>query len=282
MAKTSIAGNKTKGIIINIGAILICGAFLFPLYWILVSSFKSDAEIFATPQTLFPSIINFNAYISQFTGTNSAARPFVNSAIIATSSMCLSLLLGIPSAYGLARFKIRGKKFFILTFLVTQMLPVSLVLTPLFIIYNKMNILNTYVSPILSCATIGIPFIVLILRPYFLSCPKELEDAAKIDGCQIFSAFIRIMLPISYPGVVTAATFSFLFGWNDLIYSMTFNNAENMRPATAGIYHFMNKYGTQWNKIMAYGVMLVLPVVLIFIFLQRYIISGLTNGAVKG
>ncbi|MBZ4646508.1 MAG: multiple sugar transport system permease protein [Epulopiscium sp.] len=282
MAKVLKMNSRTKIVLINIVALLICAVFLFPLYWIVISSLKSDAEIFKTPQTLFPSEIYFDSYISQFIGPNSALRPFINSSIVAISSMILSLLLGIPAAYGLARFKIRGKKFIILTFLTTQMLPVSLVLTPLFLIYSKLGFLNSYISPILSCSTIAIPFIVLILRPYFLSCPKELEDAAKIDGCRIFSAFIRIMLPISYPGVVTAAAFAFLFAWNDLIYSMTFNNAEVMRPATAGIYHFMNKYGTQWNKIMAYGVLLVLPVILIFIFLQRYIISGLTNGAMKG
>lgn len=282
MAKASSMSRNTESFLLNLFAVAVCLVFLFPIYWIFISSLKSNAEIFRTPQTLFPSELHFETYINQFTGSYNAFRPFINSAVIAVGSLIISLVLGIPCAYGLARFKFPGKKPIILTFLTTQMLPVSLVLTPLFLIYSKLRLLNSYISPMLSCATIAIPFIVLILRPYFLSCPKELEDAAKIDGCRVFMAFVRIMIPISTPGVITAAAFSFLFGWNDLIYSMTFNNTETMRPATAGIYHFMNKYGTQWNKIMAYGVLLVLPVLLIFIFLQRYIVSGLTNGAIKG
>lgn len=121
----------------------------------------------------------------------------------------------------------------------------------------------------------------LILRTYFLGLPKELEDSAKIDGCNTLTAFIRIMLPISYPGIIMTAAFSFLFAWGDLAYSLTFITTPAKRTMTAGIYYFMGKYGMEWNKIMAFGVILVLPVVLIFIFLQKYIIGGLTSGAVK-
>jgi multiple sugar transport system permease protein len=191
-------------------------------------------------------------------------------------------LLAIPGAYGLARFKLKGSKLFILLFLVTQMLPSTLLLTPLFLTFNKLGLIDTYLAPILADMTIGIPFVILILRTYFLALPKELEDSAKIDGCNAFTSFIRIMLPISYPGIIMCAVFSFLFAWGDLAYSLTFIESENMRSLTAGIYNFIGKYGIQWNCIMAYGTVITLPVLAIFIFLQKYIVSGLTNGAVKG
>lgn len=263
-------------------AVIICCIFLFPIYWIIISSLKTNAEIFQSPQTLFPRRIQFHAYYDQIFGPNSIIGPLLNSIIIAISSMLVSMILGIPAAYGLARFKIKGNKAFILTFLITQMLPATLVLTPLFLIYKNLRLLNTYLAPIFSDSTIAIPFIVLILRPYFLSLPRDLEDSAKIDGCNTFTAFIRIMLPISYPGLITAISFAFLFAWNDLIYAMTFVNIAEMRPLTAGIYHFMDLYGTEWNKIMAYAVFLVTPVIIIFIFLQKYIVSGLTSGSIKG
>ncbi len=273
---------RRRSIFLNVTAIIISCIFLFPLYWLIISSLKTNAEIFQSPQTLFPSQIQFTAYYDQLFGPNSIIGPFLNSLIIATSSMIVSMLLGVPAAYGLARFKIKGGKLFILTFLITQMLPATLVLTPLFLIYKGLGFLNTFLAPIFSDSTIAIPFIVLILRPYFLSLPKDLEDSAKIDGCNTFTAFVRIMLPLSYPGLITAISFAFLFAWNDLIYAMTFMNIAEMRPLTAGIYHFMDMYGTEWNKIMAYGMFLVAPVIIIFVFLQKYIVSGLISGSVKG
>jgi len=275
--------NIKKSILLNIIAILICGVFLFPLYWLIVTSMKFEVDIFKSPPSLFPERFYFDSYIDQFKNTEySIFQAFGNSTIISVLTMVLATILAIPAAYGLARFKFRGKKFIILSFLVTQMLPATLLLTPLFIIFKKLNILNTFISPILSDATMGIPFSVLILRTYFLSIPKELEDSAKIDGCGYFTAFIKIMIPISYPGVIVSCVFSFLFAWGDLAYSLTFINKQQMRPITAGIYNFLGYHGTSWNNLMAFGFVSILPVVLIFIFMQKYIISGLTSGSVKG
>ncbi|VBB05739.1 Hypothetical protein LUCI_0950 [Lucifera butyrica] len=272
---------KQRNILLSVVAVVIGVIFLFPLYWIVACSFKPDVEIFASHPTYIPHVLTLDAYISQFSGESNIIRAFANSSIVAIMSTVLSFILAVPAAYGLARFPMRGAKLFIMLFLVTQMLPVTLILTPMFLIYKNMGILNTYLAPALSDATISIPFIVLILRTYFLSLPKELEDSAKIDGCNTFTAFIRIMLPISYPGLIMAAAFSFLFAWGDLAFALTFTSSPEMRPMTATIYNFMGKYGMEWNKIMAFGTMLVLPVVVIFVTLQKYIVSGLTNGAVK-
>ncbi|UJF32133.1 carbohydrate ABC transporter permease [Paenibacillus hexagrammi] len=269
--------------VLNTVALLITCAFLFPLYWMVVTSLKPEADIFLAHPSYFPEHIQWASYTSQLIGANNnILHSFVNSAIISVSTMVIATVLAIPAAYGLARFQTPWKKLFILLFLVTQMLPSSLILTPLFIEFKNLHILNTFWAPIFADATIGIPFSVMILRTYFISLPKELEDSAKIDGCNTFTTFLRIMLPIAIPGVVVAAVFSFLYAWGDLIYALTFISKPEMRPVTAGIYNFLGYQGISWNNIMAFGVVSVLPVILIFIFIQKYIVSGLTNGAVKG
>lgn len=207
---------KQKNRINNGIAVLVVIIFLFPIYWVVVSSLKIDQEIFRKPPTLIPYQPTLTAYIQQFTGSSSVFRPFLNSVIVAVGSMVICLALSVPAAYGLARYKVKGSKFFMLVFLVTQMLPASLVLTPLYLIYSKLGLLNNYLAPILSTATVSVPFVILMLRPIFLNCPIELEEAARIDGCNRLSAFIRIIVPISKPGIVTAFSFGFIMAWNDL------------------------------------------------------------------
>lgn len=270
-----------KEIILSVIGILITIVFLFPLLIIFFSSFKSEAEIFSQTTTLLPQTIDFSSYTDQFKNGN-ILKSFLNSFIIAIFSTMLSLILSIPCAYGIARFKIPFKKSILLVFLMTQLLPTSLILTPLFIMFTKLKIINSYIGPIIATATISIPFTILIMRTIFIRMPKELEEAGKIDGCNPLQIFVKIFLPISKPGLITAASFSFIMAWNDLIFSMTFNNKENLRPMTAGIYHFITTYGTQWNRIMAYSVLLVLPVVIIFVLLQKYIVGGILEGSVKG
>lgn len=275
--------NSTRGrLLYNIAAVLICAVFLFPLYWMISSSFKTELEIFQTPVSFFPKSLNFSAYFEQVREDYNIFRNFLNSIIISGTAMLIAVALSIPAAYALARFRFKGRKAIILSFLITQMLPTSLTLTPLFIIFKNMGLYNTYLAPGIADATIAIPFSVLILRTYFVTIPRELDEAAKVDGCNAFSAFVRIMIPISLPGVVVCIIFSTLFAWADLMYAFTFINKPEMWPVTSGVFNFMQRYGTQWNNVMAFGVVSVLPIIFFFVFLQKYIISGLTNGAIKG
>jgi len=209
-------------------------------------------------------------------------RSFGNSLIISGGAMIISIILAVPASYGVARFNFKGKKPIVLGFLITQMLPVSVLLTPLFIIFKNMNLYNTFWSTIIADSTIGIPFSILILKNYFASIPKELEEAAYIDGLNRFTAFIRVLIPIAKQGVVVCGVFSFLYAWGDLAYGMTFIIDQRRRPITAGIFNFLGQYGTKWSYLSAFAVVTIIPVALIFIFMQKYIISGMTSGAVKG
>lgn len=271
--------SKRKNITYNIVGILIVAVFMFPIYWMIVTSFKTSGEIFQTPPSFIPETLYTEGYSEQL--SSGMGRSFLNSLIVALSAMAITVLLAIPASYALARYPVPGKKLIILFFLVTQMLPVTVVLTPLFIMFRNLGLLNSLVAPILATTTMGIPFSILILRTYFLGAPKELENAAMIDGCNRFTAFIRVMIPITMPGIIVSAVFSFLFAWGDLIFSMTFISDSSKWPLTTGVYDSMGKYGIQWNNLMSYATITVLPVLAIFVLMQRYIVAGLTSGAVK-
>lgn len=261
-------------------SVLIAIVFLFPIYWLISMSFKTDMESFGKLVTYYPHQFTFDPWLQNLQDKDFLAS-LKNSACIAVCAMCISLVFGVPAAYGMGRYKVPGQKGFLLTFLVTQMLPASLMLTPMYLIFNKIGLLGTYIGPALAIASGTVPFIIVTLRPYFKSIPASLDDAARIDGCGVYKSFFKIMLPAIKTGIITVVVISFLNGWNDLAYSMTFNVKPEMRPLTANIYKFQSKYGTKWNCIMAYGAILVLPVVIIFVFLQKYIVGGLTAGAVK-
>lgn len=264
-------------------ALILMLVLLFPLFWIFVTSIKTEQEIFQFPPTLLPKKINLTSYAAQLeNGDFNMFRSFANSMMISLSCMVIAVVLSVPASYGLARYHFKGKKACTLGFLVTQMLPVSVILTPMFIMFKNMHLINNPLTAILADATIGIPFSILILKNYFASIPKELEEASYIDGCNRFTAFIRILIPIAFPGVIVCAIFSFLYAWGDLTYGMTFIQDQVNRPITAGIFNFMGQYGTKWSYLTAFAVVTIIPVAIIFIFMQKYIISGLTSGAVKG
>ena len=262
-----------KNVLLCIASVLLLCVLLFPLYWTLVMSLKTEQEIFQIPPTLWPNVLNTESYTAQLDhGDFNMFRSFGNSLMISIGATLISVVLAVPASYGIAKYRFRFRKGVLLTFL----------LTPMFLMFNNLHLYNTWWAPILADATIGIPFSVLILKNYFASIPKEMEEAAYIDGCNKFTSFLRILVPIAKPGIIVCAIFSFLYAWGDLAYSMTFILDQTNRPITAGIYNFMGQYGTKWSYLTAYAIVTILPVALIFIFMQKYIISGMTNGAVKG
>ena len=271
---------KTREIVNSIVAILIALIFLFPIYWLVQISFKSDTETFGKVLTYFPHEFTIDPWLVNLTDRTfllSLRNSFTNGFL----TMAIALILGIPAAYGMGRYKVKGMSIFLLTFLVAQMLPASLTLTPMYLIFNKLHLLGTHFTAPIAIAAGSIPFAIVTLRPYFKSVPKALDEAARLDGCGAIKSFLYVMIPAVKTGIITIMVISFLNGWNDLVYSMTFNVSAEMRPLTANIYKFQSAYGTKWNCIMAYGTILVIPVVLLFVFLQKYIVGGLVAGAVK-
>ncbi|MGP4039764.1 carbohydrate ABC transporter permease [Gracilibacillus sp. D59] len=271
--------SRRKEWMLNIIGILLVAIFLFPVYWMIITAFKNQSEIFQSTPTFWPQNFQLESFAEIL--KDNVFQYFLNSLIISSLATIIVLILAVPSAYGLARFNVKGKGAMLLLFLVTQMLPATVILTPLFIVFNNLSLLNTYWGPVLACATLGVPFSVLILRTFFVGIPKALEEAARIDGCGRIRTFLSIILPISYPSIVVCGAISFFFSWGDLIFSLTFNRNQDLWPLTAGIYNAIGRYGIEWNDLMAFATISVLPVIIIFVILQKQLVKGLVSGSVK-
>ncbi len=154
--------------------------------------------------------------------------------------------------------------------------------TPLFVIFNRLGLTDSYLGLILANTTVALPFSIVLLRPFFLSIPAELTEAAQIDGCGRFGAFVRVILPIAKPGLFTAAIFAFLFGWGDLVFALSLINDDSLRPVTAGLWAFFGANTSDWSGAMAFSTLAMLPPLVMFLIAQRYVVAGLAAGGVKG
>lgn len=264
------------------GIALFCTAIMvFPLYWVIISSLKGTVELFRSPPTLFPLHIDWTPYITNFVQSQAIWQYMSNSLQIALGTMVLSLVLATPIAYALARLPVQGKNIYLLVFLVVQMFPGIMLAMPLFVMFTQLGLINSLLAVALAVTTRTLPFAALVMRPFFLNLPRDLEDAARVDGCTLWGAFYRIILPLSRPGLLTVAALTFLMGWSDFLFPLALITDETKRPLTLGLYTFIGEYGTRWNDLMAVSVVAAAPIILVFIFAQRYITSGLVAGAVK-
>jgi multiple sugar transport system permease protein len=262
-----------------VGAV-IAALYLFPVYWMYISSFKSPSELFVSPPTLWPSEIHLGAYAWIFTRENIPAY-LANSFLIAGAVTLLSMLFAILSAYALARLRSRLVDVALIAVMLSQVLPPALMATPIFIMFRQLDLLNSYQGVVLAITTKTLPFAVVILRTTFLQVPGELEEAARVDGCTRFSALWRIVLPTARTGILVTALLVFLISYGDFVYPLALMNSPRMQPATVGLSSFIGAEFSDWNNIMAFASIFVTPVLLGFLLAQRKIVSGLTAGALK-
>jgi multiple sugar transport system permease protein len=263
-----------------VGAVIVA-VLLFPVYWMLLTSARTEAEAARVPPALLPTHLSFTAYSRAVVHNNTVLDAIVNSVVIATGTMLLTLLLAVPAAYVLARRHVRGVSFALLLLLITQLLPGIAVATPLFVIFKRLELLNSYLGLILADATLTVPFAVLILRPFFLRIPRDLEAAALVDGCRPLGAFLRVVLPVSRSGLVTVAALSFLLTWGEFLFALSLTTTNDIQPLTVALATFTSSTGTPWNQVMAVATVVAVPIVVAFIALQRYIVGGLTIGGIK-
>ena len=255
--------------------------FLFPVYWMISTSFKSGSEILTYPPHWVPSSPTLSAYQDRVLHNMKFLRYLGNSGIVGLGTTLLSLALAAPAAYALARFRIRGRLPVLLLSMTTLFFPGVMLALPLFVIFSKLGLINSYLGLIIANSALSVPFPVVILRPAFLSIPPELTEAAQIDGCSRWSAFMRIVLPLARPGLATAGIFSFLGGWNDLVFALSFTSRDTYQPVTAGIWSYITNTRTDWSTAMAYSTLAMVPTLVVFVFAQRFIVSGLVSGSVK-
>jgi multiple sugar transport system permease protein len=254
--------------------------YLFPVYWMAATGLKSSRDIFATPPKLVPLPPDLTSYNNEVIDNPVLITVFINSLIISIGTTMLTLLLAVPGAYALARLKLRGSAIMLLLLLIGQLLPSIVIAGPLFVTFSRIGLLNSHVGLVLADTTFTLPFSVIILRPFFLAVPGELEAAAKVDGCSQLGVLWRIVLPYVRPGLVTVAALTFLIAWGEFVFAVSLNPKTN-QPVTVALNKFIGQYGTHWNDLMAVSTVVAIPIILVFVSLQRFIVGGLTAGAVK-
>ena len=262
-------------------AILLAVIYLFPLYWMYVTSLKTGSAMFATPPRLLPSDPQWTTYGDVWASRN-MARYLWNSLVIATGSVALIAALGVGCAYVLARYRSGWVDAGLFLILLLQVLPASLMITPIFVGFSQVGLLDfPRFAVILAIAAKSMPFFVVLVRATFMSVPIELEEAAMVDGNSRIGAFFRIVLPLARNGILVSAILIFMQAFGEFVYSKSMIQAAELQPASVGLNSFMGPNTTEWNKIMAYATIYVTPILAIFVLLQRRIVSGLTSGALK-
>lgn len=277
----------TKGILMLMG-LMATTVYIFPLFWMISTSLKAPADIFRDPPIIFPSKPNIDIYHEIFGEPPATAQVPIdgllymkNSLILGLGTMSLTMLLAVPAAYALARFRLRGNKLFMLLLLLTQMLPEVLLVIPLFIFFRNLTMINKHVSVIVADTALALPFSIIILRTSFLQVPRDLEEAALIDGASRLRALWKVIVPLVRPGLIAVTLFAFLYGWGDFVFSLSFLQNKELHPLALGIYNFVGYYRTRWEGVMAFSTVIALPVVITILALQRYYVTGLTAGSVK-
>jgi multiple sugar transport system permease protein len=276
-----LARMRERGLGITIACTAMVLAYLFPVYWMVATSLKPQKDVFAVPPKIVPWPPTFASYEKAVIGNDLVAQSLLNSAIIGIGTTLVTLVLAIPAAYGLARLKLRFTVAFALFLLISQMLPSINLALPLFVLFSKAGLVNSYQGLIIANATVTVPFAIIVLRPFFLTVPGEVIEASRVDGSTRFGAFLRIALPLSTPGLITVSALSFLMAWGDFVFGLTLATKEKMQPITVTLSQIITEFGTRWNELMAVSTVVALPIVLFFVFLQRYIVGGLTSGSLK-
>jgi ABC-type glycerol-3-phosphate transport system permease component len=254
---------------------------LFPFYWMLNTSLKPASEVFASPPTFVSAHWSLGAYGSLL-ADRPVARYFLNSLVVALGSTVLSVLLAALAAYGVTRFFPRGAMPFVLFLLFTKMLPETLLIIPYFQLMSDLGLLNTYWALILAYSSFALPFSVWMLIGFFRSIPRELDEAALIDGAGVLQTFVRVILPLARPGLVAVALFTFLIAWNSYVWALVLTTDASMFVLSVGIANMVGEYRVQWNELMAAAVIAAVPVMALYSLLERHLVNAITAGAVKG
>ena len=262
-------------------ALALAVIYLFPLYWMYVTSLKNNSEIFANPPTMIP--LNPDPSIYPEVWVRRAMQTFMwNSLVIATGVTAITVILGTGCAYVLARYRNRWVDIGLFMVLMVQVLPASVMVTPLFVGFHQVGLLDwPRTAVVLATAAKAMPFFIVLVRATFMGVPRELEEAALVDGSSRVGAFFYIVLPLARNGILVCGILIFLDAFGEYIYSRSMINDQRLQPASVGLSGFLGPNSTEWNSIMSYSAMYVTPILAVFVLLQRRIVSGLTSGALK-
>jgi multiple sugar transport system permease protein len=270
---------RVGSILHAIGLLAISVLALFPFYWMVSSSLKDQTDLLASPPVwvFVPTLSNYQEIFADHRVTDAV----LNSLFVASATTALSILLGTPAAYALARFNFRGKGDLWFWFISNRMISPIVLALPVYLLASRVGLLNTRLILILIYLTFNLPIVVWICTDQFRSIPVELEQSARLEGANQFDIFWRIYLPLGIPGIAVSAIFAFIFSWNELLYALVLITSQGLKTAPVVATNFMSGYELPWGKIMATGTVIVLPVAVFALLVSRHMVSGLTMGATR-
>lgn len=275
------ARNPALTLLLWIAILAAAAVTVFPFYWMLNTSLKPTSEVFLSPPTFVSREWTIAAYTNLLV-ERPFARYFLNSLVVSLGSTLLSVTLAALAAYGFTRFHIRGAGALIVFLLFTKMLPETLLIIPYFRLMSELGLINTYLALILAYSSFSLPFSVWMLIGFFRSIPREIDEAAIVDGASRLTSFFRVVLPLARPGLVAVALFTFLLSWNSYVWALVLTTDPTMFVLSVGIANMVGEYRVQWNELMAGAVIAAVPVMVLYALLERHLVSAITAGAVKG
>jgi multiple sugar transport system permease protein len=260
--------------------VAVCLVVLVPFLWLVVSTIRPASELYVTPPTWIPDTFTLAAY---WTALSTFARPLLNSAAYGLAAALIGLLVGVPAAYSLTRYAYRGKRLVVGGLLVSQMLPIVLLLIPLYLVFSQIGLYNTPLGLVVAFTALTLPFTMLLLRSYFATLPPDLEEQAMVDGCTRLGALVRIVIPLAFPVIAATALMSVVLVWNDVLITVFLTSNTEIQTASVALYNLFNLRAGAADRVvlLAGSVLLTLPVVGLFAVLQRYMVKGITLGGVK-
>ncbi|MCK4419267.1 carbohydrate ABC transporter permease [Candidatus Aerophobetes bacterium] len=280
---------KFVKVLLYLAMVLVAIAIFAPFYWLIISSVSTMSELLCTPPHWIPKHPTFDNYLNIFfpkTGVVKAAKIFMytvrNSLIVAGGVTVISLILGSLAAYAFVRLVFPMRKQILISILATRMLPAISTMIPLYIIVTKFNLIDTKISLIILYFTFTIPYVIWIMTGFFRTIPSELEDAARIDGCSRLGSFLRVILPLSAPGLVATTVIAFMLAWDEFFFALIFTNTPNAKTVPVAITEFAGRHLIDYGAMCTGGVLASIPPVLLILIFYRFIVRGLTAGAVKG
>ncbi|HYJ12228.1 MAG TPA: carbohydrate ABC transporter permease [Thermomicrobiales bacterium] len=258
---------------------------LVPMAWMVSTSLKSELAALRQPPVWIPEEPTLNQYKLLLSPYSDEGKQFLlylrNSLWVSFATTVLGVLVAVPAAYAFSRFRFPGKNGLFFTILVRNMFPLVVFLIPLFILMERLNLINTHASLMITYLTFGLPLSIWLLKGFYDNIPPQLEQAARIDGATRFQAFVLIVMPLSSPGIIATAIYAFIQAWNEYVYAVTFLNNDKLLTLPPGLQRFFAEYSTNWPGLMAASFIMSVPVVVLFLLLQKYFVRALTEGAVK-
>jgi multiple sugar transport system permease protein len=264
-----------------IGVLVLLGVAVFPIYWMLVTSMTPSSDLFAARPNMLPRLGEIGIYLEVF-NTIPVARWLWNSFLVAAGTTVLSILLAILPAYAISRFRFMGLALLGFALFATQMLPEAMLVVPLYAIFGQLYLLNTLLGLILANTAFVVPVIIWIIKGAIDTIPLEVEEAARIDGCNRIDIVLSIVIPLIKPTLAAAAVIAFFHGWNEYVFAQTLISSEGLRTASVGLASFVGELSTPIHSVMTVGVIYTLPAVIFYLFAQRYVVAGMTDGSLKG